>query len=291
MNNICQSFNISRQAHYEDKRRQQASRLQEEQVLEKVREIRAKHPVIGTRKLKFMLEQQPLGLKIGRDHLFELLRRTNLLVKRRKNHKRTTHAGKWRCENLLTGLTVERINQVWVSDITYLDIENSKPVYLFLVMDAYSRCILGYETSHSLAADALYVAMTMAIRNAKGSLKDTIFHSDHGSQYGAKICLDLISCEEMLSSMGAVGNCYENAQAERLNGILKQEYFLGDIFPNAEIAYEAVDEAIYLYNHERPHLSLQYAIPRNFYDLMASSDTVSHIPTPANITKFVGCGG
>lgn len=235
-------------------------------MLELVREKRQKHPRMGGRKLLHELNAKlsDLGIRMGRDRFFDLLRRAGLLVRRRRRKHRTTWPGSWRTVNLLKDTMVLHPNQAWVSDITYVETEE-RYAYLFLVTDAFSRCILGYDISCSLSVDGAQRALAMAVTAANGASEGVIHHSDHGVQYTCHTYRDDLDNYSMNSSMGQVGNCYENALAERVNGILKIEYGLGDRFVSYSQASRAVDEAVWLYNNERPHLSLGYRKPKDVY--------------------------
>lgn len=264
MQRICHWYGISTQAHYQARRREQVRRAADEVVLSLVRKKRSRHSHMGTRKL--LSELRPSiarqGVKIGRDRLFSLLRSEKLLVKQCRRSHRTTYAGWWRCEDLLKGKVISRPNQAWVSDITYLDSEQGF-YYLSLITDVYSRCIVGYHVSHSLAVEGALSALKMACKGKK--TQGTIHHSDRGTQYTCFLYRQTLERKGMKSSMGAAGNCYDNAIAERVNGILKQEYGLGYRFSNIAQAKMAVRQAIWLYNHERPHLSLDYKKPAQVY--------------------------
>jgi len=263
---LCGWYGISRQAHYQQRQRQVELEKKEEAVLELVREKRQKHPRMGGRKLLHELREKilVLGIKMGRDRFFDLLRRAGLLVRRRRSQRRTTWPGSWRSVNLLKETTVARSNQAWVSDITYVETEEGF-AYLCLVTDAYSRCILGYDISTSLAVEGAQRALAMAVVTAGGATEGVIHHSDHGIQYTCHTYRDDLLSYRMEASMGQIGNCYENALAERVNGILKLEYGLGDRFVDFAQTSRAVEEAVWLYNHERPHLSLDYQKPIDVY--------------------------
>ena len=266
MGAICAWYGISRQAHYQQARREAARVGQAQQVLALVREKRQRHPRLGARKLLHELRagMAALGIRLGRDRFLTLLRQAGLLVRRRRSHRRTTWPGAWHSPNLLQEMTVTAPNQAWVSDITYVETEE-RFGYLCLVMDAHSRCILGYDFSDSLTVEGAQRALRMAVRTAKRATKGTVLHSDHGIQYTCHAFRRALNRFRMRSSMGQVGNCYENAHAERLNGILKQEYALGERFVSLAQAKRAVRQAVWLYNHERPHLSLDYRKPAEVY--------------------------
>jgi transposase InsO family protein len=263
----CGWFGISRQAYYQARQRQLQRAAEDELVLELVRGIRQRHPRMGGRKLHHELQKPlaALGIARGRDALFELLGAHNLLVPTKRSQRRTTHPGLWRCPNLLTDLTVTRRHQVWVGDITYITTEQGF-VYLALLTDVFSRFILGFDLSSSLAVEGCLRALNQAIGQANhADFCGLIHHSDHGVQYTAWLYRERLRSLQIRPSMGEVGNCYENALAERVNGILKCEYALDDLFTNQEQAQRAVQEAVWLYNYERPHLSLNYCKPAEIY--------------------------
>lgn len=262
MDEICSWLGITRQAHYQKLRRQREREQTEEKILTKVRAIRQRHPRMGGRKLlrKLGPELSQEGISLGRDRFFDLLGKYDLLVRPPKQWSKTTRSGIWHSPNLLKDLPIIGVQQVWVGDITYLQTEAGF-CYLFLLTDAYSRYIVGYDLSTSLAVEGARRALEMATDQASFPLKGLIHHTDHGIQYANRIYRELLEELGILSSMGEVGNCYENALAERMNGILKQEYSLGDLFTDFAQARRAVREAVWLYNYERPHLSLDYQIP------------------------------
>lgn len=231
-----------------------------------VQTIRHHHPRMGTRKLlhktRSKLRQQ--GIQMGRDRLFDLLRKHDLLVPTKRRQTKTTRSGLWRCPNLLTDLTPTRVHQTWVGDITYIRLESGF-AYLSLLTDAYSRYIVGFDLSLSLAVEGCQRSLSMAIAHTNNSLVGLIHHSDHGIQYTAHIYRQICREHQIRSSMGEVGNCYENALAERINGILKIEYGLDSLFVDLPQAMLAVQQAIQLYNEDRPHLALNYRTPADVH--------------------------
>lgn len=242
-------------------------RAEDQIIVELVQNKRQRHPRMGGRKVLHEIKPKldKLGIKRGRDAFFKLLSSRDLLVPQKRNKRRTTRSGLWRCPNLVAELELSDINQVWVGDITYLSTEQGF-VYLALLTDAFSRYIVGYDVSSSLAVEGCLRALNGAIRQARPvSLKGLIHHSDHGLQYTAWDYCDRLAQSFMRSSMGEIGNCYDNALAERMNGILKIEYALDSLFINQEHAQMATREAIYLYNYERPHLSLNYSKPADVH--------------------------
>jgi transposase InsO family protein len=246
--------------------RQQQQQHQAQEVLALVREIRYRHKRMGGRKLYHELQPELLkrDIQLGRDRFFDLLREHDLLLRPKKRAYRTTWAGKWRCENLLAEATISGPNQAWVCDLTYLATEVGF-VYLALITDLYSRRIMGYDLSRSLCLEGAARAVQLAIAQAGQPLAGLIHHSDHGVQYTSGPYRDLLAQHHIRSSMGQVGNCYDNAVAERVNGILKLEYGLDDTFVDLAQAHLAVDQAVWLYNHERPHLALAYQKPFHVY--------------------------
>jgi putative transposase len=267
MDSLCAHFDISRQAHYQMLQRELKRQEQAVVVLEVVRQIRRKHPQMGGRKLLYKI--QPMlaleGLKMGRDGLFDLLREADLLVKRKKRQRRTTIAGFWRAPNLLPGLVIVYPNQVWVCDITYLELEQDQFAYMFLLMDLYSRYILGWQVSSSLAAEGALFSLQMALPHLAGSAYRPIHHSDHGVQYTSRGYMTTLRDNGLQASMGAVGNCYDNIYAERLINTLKNEYLLHDRFVDLKQVERLVPEVVQLYNWDRPHLSLEMATPAQVY--------------------------
>jgi putative transposase len=277
MDMICAHFGITRQAHYQMAKRELQREKEAVLILEMVRQIRRKHPRMGGRKLHVKLSPMMAaeGLKIGRDGLFRLLRQADMLVPRRKKRRRTTIPGMWRTPNLLPGLTITHPNQVWVSDITYVETELQPFVYLFVIMDLYSRYILGWHVSDSLAASGALTALQHAIQQSHLSDQDLIHHSDHGVQYTCYNYLDTLSDHNIRPSMGAIGNCYENAFAERVIGTIKGEYGLDRRLPDLMTVWNLAREAIWLYNTDRPHLALDYAYPAQVYfDSLCNSPSI-----------------
>lgn len=264
---ICQWYGISRQAHYKQRAAQQREARQSAQVISLVQGIRGRHRRMGARKLLAQLRPslEQRSIKIGRDRFFDLLRGHQLLVKRRRSRSpRTTYGGLWRCENLLDGISINRPNQAWVSDITYVETEGGF-CYVSLITDLYSRRIMGYHASESLRVEGALKALKMAYKQANAQVQTTIHHSDRGIQYTCGPYRQQLTGYQMRSSMGAVGNCYDNAVAERVNGILKQEYGLDGCFINLKQVRQALNEAVWLYNHERPHTSLSFRKPEQVY--------------------------
>jgi len=280
MAQVCDQFGISPQAHYQKHRRETQRQGEEAAVLELVRQVKYKHPNMGARKVLGKI--QPVlgaqGVPIGRDRLFDLLRRHHLLVGRRKSHRRTTLPGLWRAPNRLPGLTIDHPNQVWVSDITYLDVAVGRFVFLFLLMDLYARYIVGWHVSASLGAEEALTSLEMALSQPGQLPRGMIHHSDHGVQYTSHRYLQKLLDHHFLPSMGAVGNCYDNIFAERLIGILKQEYCLDAVFTDLGQVQDALPEVVHLYNTDRPHLALNLAVPQAVYSGKQTNIPVLRFP-------------
>ena len=263
---ICGWFDISRQAHHQMKLRQLIQAAEEALILKEVQHIRTSHPRMGTRKLLVMLADflAKSGLSIGRDRLFDLLRREELLIPQKRKATRTTFPGGLRSENVLASTTITAPNQAFVADITYIETEQ-RFLYLALVTDLCSRKIVGWDLSDSLSLEGALRALKQAVTQVKGKVEGLIHHSDHGSQYTSRPYLDFMKDKDIRPSMGEVGNAYDNAVAERMNGILKLEYLLDHRFPDTASALRATQQAIHFYNSERPHSSLDLQTPDHVY--------------------------
>jgi putative transposase len=225
-------------------------------------------PREGGRKLHKYLQPQLVehGIQLGRDRLFKLLRDHQMLVEPRRKYKVTTQSKHhfYVYSNLTTAYVPDRPNQLWVSDITYLRTHHGF-CYLALITDAYSRKIVGYDISDSLELVGTLRALKLALRGLP--LKHRlIHHSDRGFQYCSNAYTDLLKKNNILISMSAKGNCYENAKAERVNGILKNEFYLDYCFYDINQARKACLQAIKIYNEERFHLALDYKTPNHVHE-------------------------
>lgn len=236
-------------------------------VLEKVKQIRVSQKRLGGKKLHEMLFPtfKLHKIKLGRDRFFDLLAEHGMLVRQRKRkYARTTdsnHPFK-KYPNLIKDLSIIQPNRLWVSDITYLSLVGGQFCYLSLITDAYSRKIVGYCLYKSLKREGPILALKMAL--ATLDIETTyylIHHSDRGVQYCSKEYTDLLIGHQVKISMAEKGNPYENAVAERVNGILKSEFALGRLFKNYETAAAAVAESIRIYNQERLHSSCDNLTP------------------------------
>lgn len=265
---ICGWFGLSRQAWYQRRSRQEKREEEERRIVAQVRKLRRNHPRMGVRKLLHRLKGWLVkqGLKTGRDRLFALMRRFELLVRVKRRRTRTTWAGAWRCENHLEKVTLTGPHQAYVSDITYIQTVHGF-CYLTLITDAWSRCIVGYAVSNRLTTDGSLCALRQALAKRPDTGKRLIHHSDRGVQFTDHRYRKMLSDNNAVSSMGAKGDCYDNALAERMNGILKLEYGLDGTFRNRAEVEQAVRESVWLYNHERPHQSLAYQTPIEVHSL------------------------
>lgn len=264
---ICQAHGISRQCYYKVRAGGWCRAAMDELIIQAAKDMRQSQPKIGVRKIHYLLLLQ--GLSIGRDRLFDLLRERGLLVRKKKrkyptttnsNHPFAIHA------NLIKDMEIEHPYQVLAADITYLETDN-KWVYLSLVTDLYSRKILGWELSDSLEAASSLKALKMALKHCDSDM--VIHHSDRGVQYCCKSYVSYLRKRGCWISMSAKGNPYENAVAERVNGILKTEFNLGEKFKGLEEARRAVKEAVTTYNEQRPHMALNYLFPEQVFQAAA----------------------
>ena len=205
------------------------------------------------------------NLKVGRDTLFNVLRKYNMLTLRKKTSARTTNSNHrfYKYNNLIKDMKVTGPNQVWVSDITYIRTIKGF-CYLALITDMYSRKIVGYDLSDSLELKGCVRALNKAIYQAK-DIKNLIHHSDRGIQYCSNVYTQILKRNKIDISMTEENHCYENAMAERVNGILKDEFYLDQTFDSVSHAKRAAKNAINLYNEIRLHLSLDYKTPNMVY--------------------------
>jgi len=258
---------------YQSEDRQLTRSNQLVQVRELVEQIRRRMPRLGTRKLYHLLKGEFVsrGLKLGRDALNDYLRSENLLIKAKKNYTKTTNSKHWlkKHPNLLAEMKVSEVEEVFVSDITYLK-TSEKTYYLSLVTDAYSRKIMGYHLSSDLSAESSVQALRMAVKG-RSSAKGLIHHSDRGLQYASAIYQTELANNGIKPSMTDGYDCYQNALAERINGILKGEFLLFDC-QNKEDLELLVKQSIETYNRERPHLSLQMKTPESFHQKACEVD-------------------
>jgi putative transposase len=262
LSRLCGLLGYSRQAYYKLLREGEGAVLRSDLLVREVARIRVDQKRIGARKLHAMLADfmAAQGKLLGRDAFFDLLREHNLLVRKRRKWKpRTTVSGLWmkRYPNLAKDMVPVAANRLWVSDITYIRLSGGF-CYLSLVTDAYSRKIVGWSLRRDLSAKGCVAALKMAKRdNPKTS--GLIHHSDRGLQYYSREYLKVLG-RGVLISMSERSDPLENAIAERVNGILKQE-LLEERFSSFPEALSAVERAVMVYNFQRPHLSIEMLTP------------------------------
>ncbi|WP_420537214.1 IS3 family transposase [Flavobacterium lindanitolerans] len=263
----CRLFGMSRQAIYQEQKRIVNRESELLKVKHLVLSLRLEMPRIGTRKLYYLLSKQfdQQGVKIGRDALFDYLRREKLLVKPMKSYTKTTYSKHWlhKYENLLKECELNRPEQVYVSDITYIK-SHQKTHYLSLVTDAYSRKIMGYKLSDDISSENMVQALKMAVENRKSTLP-LIHHSDRGLQYCSKIYQEVLAKNGITPSMTDGYDCYQNALAERINGILKNEFLIYKC-KDGQTLEKLLKTAIETYNNKRPHLSLKMKTPNFIHE-------------------------
>ncbi|WP_293793070.1 IS3 family transposase [Stenotrophomonas sp.] len=262
----CRHFGISRQAFYQAGHRHQRRDAADATALSLVSDCRARQPRVGTRKLHHLIEPklQAAGIALGRDRLFDVLREARLLVPQRRAYHKTTdsHHRFRKHPNLLKSgegcIVPSGCEQVWVADITYLPTDG-KFVYLSLVTDAWSRKIVGWSVNETLQTEHTAQALEMALKTRK-TRQRLIHHSDRGIQYCSDNYQKIHAKHGLTCSMTDGYDCYQNALAERTNGILKCEFLLRRPRDLGQ-ARQMVAEAVEIYNAERPHLSLKMQTP------------------------------
>lgn len=260
---LCKKTGMSRQNYYKDRKARESREVDCDQIEQLVRAERAIQPRLGGKKLYHILKPrlEEAGVRIGRDRFFEALGERGLLLEPLPKAPRTTNSRHSLpvFRNVLTDMEIDGPNQAWVSDITYIRTDEGF-LYLSLITDAWSRKIVGYHAGDTLETEGCLNALERAVKE----LVDGMFpvhHSDRGCQYCSHVYTDRLREYGLGISMTEEMHCYENAKAERVNGILKQEYFLGGCFRTKEQAVAAVRQAVWLYNTRRPHLALDYKVP------------------------------
>jgi hypothetical protein len=255
---------MSRQNYYAQRKRRARQAVEADFITELVERERQIQPRVGGRKLHKMLEHElaAAGVKIGRDRFFEVLREDDLLLEPEPAvYPCTTHSGHNLpvFSNQIKELKLTAANQVWVSDITYLRTDEGF-LYLALITDKWSRKIVGHHCGESLEAEGCLKALELAAAILPEGARP-IHHSDRGCQYCSHVYVNRLGQYQLPVSMTETDHCAENAMAERVNGILKQEYGLGAQFRTKADALGAVAQGIWLYNTRRPHTALGYRVP------------------------------
>lgn len=260
---LCDYVGMSRQNYYAARRLRQRREVDEGLLVELVRQERRLQPRLGGRKLLHLLESdlEEANVRVGRDRFFELLAEHDLLVTPKPGAPHTTNSRHALpvFRNLLFDREATAPHQVWVSDLTYVRTDEGF-VYAALILDKFSRKLVGWHLGDNLEASGCLAALEMALSQLPAD-RFPIHHSDRGCQYCCHAYVDRLWSRGLSISMTEQHHCYENAQAERVVGILKQEYELDATFRTKRQALAAFRQAVELYNHRRPHLSLNYCIP------------------------------
>jgi putative transposase len=293
---LCRLLGFSRQAYYQYQTYLGKSKLEEDLVTGQVLHHRVLQPRVGGEKLHEMLGPflEDHSIKLGRDLLFDLLRDNHLLLAKRKRKRPvTTNSSHWmrKYPDLTRNIALSRADELWVSDITYINLINNKFAYLSLVTDAYSRKIVGYCMHYDLTADGPVNALEMALAGRTGN-EQLIHHSDRGSQYCSDDYVSLLKSGSIDISMTQSGNPRDNAIAERVNGILKLE-LLKDAYANIKQARLAIAIAIDTYNRVRPHSSVDMMTPEQAHlktgtirSRWKALKVLAKQPAPANIAQI-----
>ena len=265
VSDCCALLGFTKQAYYKHRLHREKKCLEEEVLLREVLTIRQSLPVLGGRKLYELLNQRlPDSLLPGRDKFFDFLRSQGLLIRKRREYRPITtvswhHFHKY--PNLWRGRIPDGPNQVWVSDITYIRIEDGTFLYLSLITDVYSHKIVGWFLSESLSMEGPLNALKMALEELPEG-HQLIHHSDRGVQYCSNAYVELLQKNGIQVSMTENGDPRENAVAERINGILKEEWFNREVICSLEKGRERTGEIIRIYNEMRPHMSNDYLTPQ-----------------------------
>jgi len=262
LNKLYRSIGLSKQAFHQHMDRYMQERSIEEQILLIVYHVREDHPTMGLRDIYYKIAP----IDIGRDRFEILCKQSGLTVERKHNLQRTTDSsGVIRFDNLLSGLVINKPNQVWQSDITYYQL-NGRYYYITFIIDAFTRVIVGHAVSQRLKTEQTTLpALQKAIKSRMDlnlSIHALIFHSDGGGQYYDKDFLSLTKKHKINSSMCLYP--WENGKAERINGIIKNNYLIHRIIHSFEQLQTEVDRSVLLYNTEKPHIMLQRKCPIQF---------------------------
>jgi transposase InsO family protein len=263
----CTLFGVDRQVYYRKIKRRISKQDKAQLVVNMVLEIRIQMPKIGSKKLYYLLGEDLKTLKIGRDKFIDILRANHLLIVPKRSYHITTnsHHRFRKYKNQLLDLQINKPEQVWVSDITYIG-KREKPCYLSLITDAYSKKIVGYNVADNLNTQSSLVALKLAIKQRKNKGIPLIHHSDRGLQYCANEYQKLLSNNDIQPSMTQNSDPYENAVAERINGILKQEFSIDKYNKDLPIMKQIIKETVAIYNEKRPHLSNHMLTPNQMHE-------------------------
>lgn len=264
---LCKKTGMSRQNFYKGRKQRDRYKVDAALIVELVRAERAIQPRLGGKKLYVLLKPklQEAGIEVGRDRFFKVLAEQGLLLEPLPKAPRTTNSRHSLpvFRNLVTEMELSGPNQAWVSDITYIRTDEGF-LYLSLITDAWSRKIVGYHAGDTLETEGCLRALERAVKELVERMFP-VHHSDRGCQYCSHVYTGRLRDYGLGISMTDKMHCYENAKAERVNGILKQEYYLGGCFRTKKQAVEAVEQAVCLYNTRRPHLALKYKTPETVH--------------------------
>lgn len=260
LNQLYNVIGISRQGVHKMLNNRQRQRDESGQLIRFIEDIRGDHPTMGLRDMYFKIKPSFMG----RDKFEEFCRQSGFKIKYKNKNCRTTYSdGVKRFPNLLNDLAVIKLNQVWQSDITYFDVRGAF-YYITFILDSYSRRIIGYSVSNRLLTDYTTLpALKMALKTRKDiDLHGLIFHSDGGGQYYAREFLEITSKAGIINSM--CKSAYENGKAERVNGVIKNNYLRFKNINSFEKLVKEVDWAVQMYNYEKPHIKLKRKTPIQF---------------------------
>ena len=263
----CTLFGVDRQVYYRKIKRRIIKQDKAQLVVNMALDIRIQMPRIGSKKLYYLLGENLKTLKIGRDKFIDILRANHLLIVPKRSYHITTnsHHRFRKYKNQLLDLQINKPEQVWVSDITYIG-KREKPCYLSLITDAYSKKIVGYNVSDNLNTESSLVALKLAIKQRKNKEMPLIHHSDRGLQYCANKYQKILNKNDIQPSMTQNSDPYENAVAERINGILKQEFSIDKYNKDLPIMKQIIKETVAIYNEKRPHLSNHMLTPNQMHE-------------------------
>lgn len=264
---LCDKTAMTRQNFYKGLKKRKLREVNSKLIVEMVQAERALQPRLGGKKMYIMLKDQlkENGVNIGRDRFIKVLADNGLRVKALPKAPRTTNSRHSLpvFRNELKSLVLTAPNQAWVSDITYIRTDDGF-LYLSLITDAYSRKIVGFHAGDTLETVGCLNALDNAVKELPYGLFP-LHHSDRGSQYCSHLYVNKLRTYGMGVSMTEDMHCYENAIAERVNGILKQEYGLGSTFKTKRQAIDSIEQAVSFYNVRRPHTALKYKTPEEVH--------------------------
>jgi putative transposase len=268
---LCRRAGMSRQNYYAQRHQREERQIDTELVERLVRRERRRQGRLGSRKVfkRIRPELREAGVKLGRDRYFTVLRKLDLLVKPKPRRPKTTQSRHSLpvFTNLVKGKELTGPNQAWASDLTYVCTDHGF-MFAALITDMYSRKIVGHAVSDDLGTEGCLKALEMALKELPAGAHP-IHHSDRGCQYCSHLYVERLQKAGMDISMTQELHCYENALAERVNGILKQEYELDGTFRTKGQARKAFEQAVWLYNYRRPHMSLKYRYPAEVHRQVA----------------------